>query len=113
MPLREEFVGLRVVERDFRPPDVAPRKLLNRLATLVDDRERGEAEEVHLEHARLLKVGHLELRRELLLVVDGDGYQLFQGLRADDDARGVHRRVARAAFEALGDVYDLPDLRAS
>src|SRR5438045_1960016 len=111
MPLREKLVGLVVVERNLRPVDLAPVQFLYGLAALSNDRERGQAEEVHLEHARLLKVGHLELRGELLLVIDRDGDEFFERLRADDDARGVNRRVARAAFEPLGDVYDLADLR--
>src|SRR5215204_2612877 len=111
VPLREQLVGLRVVLRDVDPADLAPVHLPDRPAALVDDGQRRQAEEVHLEHARLLEVGHLELRRELLLVVDRDRDQLLERLRADDDARRVHRRVARAALEPLGDVDDLPDLR--
>ena len=111
MPLREKLVGLRVVERDFRPLDLAPVQFAYRPAALVNDRERGESEEVHLEHAGLLKVGHLELRREFLLLTQRHRHKLFERLGAYDDARGVNRRVARAAFEPLGDVYNLANLR--
>src|SRR2546421_837972 len=110
MPLREKLVSFVVVERDFRPLDLAPVHFFDGLAALGNDCERGQAEEVHLEHARLLKVGHLELRREFLLLTQRDGDEFFERLRADDDARGVNRRVARAAFEPLGDVNDLANL---
>src|SRR5256714_9982501 len=82
-----------------------------RPAALVNDCERGKTEEIHLEHAGLLKVGHLELCGEFLFLTQRDGDEFFERLRRDDDARGVNRRVARAAFEPLGDVYDLADLR--
>ena len=59
----------------------------------------------------VFEVGHLELRRQFLLVADGDGDEFFQRLRRDDDARRMDGRVARAAFESARNLDDLLRLR--
>ena len=58
----QHLVDLLVVERHSasRSTTVA-RALLDRHERVVDDRERREAEEVHLEHARLLEAVHVVL----------------------------------------------------
>ena len=86
-----------------------PRALLDRLQRVVDDRERRQAEEVHLEHARLLERVHVVLRDDrrvssspaagALRRLRADGHVLVERAGRDHDAGRVHAGVARQPFE--------------
>ena len=82
--------------------------LLDQLQRVVDDGQRGQAEEVHLQQADLLDGRHVVLRDDFVVVgpcTAGRG-------RSAAAARSRRRRrapsVARQAFETLRDIHQLP-----
>ena len=102
----EDLIRLRVVERQRRSRSMRlARRLLDVLDGVVEQRERAEAEEVHLQEADALDLLHRPLRRDfavvLLALVERD--ELGERPRRDDDAGGVHRGVAGHALEPPGD----------
>ena len=91
---REHLVRLLVVERDRAHVDAGER------LRLVDHVQVPQAEEVHLQQAERLDVAHRELRHDLLVgafLLERD--DLDQRPRADHDAGGVDRVLARQPFE--------------
>jgi hypothetical protein len=113
----EQAVGVLVVERQRVDVDVDAAPRLDRLHRVGDDRERGEAEEVHLEHPGLLERDHVVLRDHHALVAvaaaralrlgGADGDVVVERTRRDDDAGRVHTRVAREPFERDREVEEL------
>ncbi len=90
--------------------------LLDRGERVVQYGERREAEEVHLEHARVLETVHVVLAHDHLLFVDragalgglgADGHVVVHRSRRDDDAGGVDARVPRESLERRGVVEQL------
>ncbi len=74
--------------------------------SLLDDGERLQSEEVHLYEARFLDDLPLILRAvqlfvRLLVLGCGDGHPVGDVVAADDEAAGVHARVAHVAFQHL------------
>ena len=74
--------------------------LLDHFERVVDQRERGQPEEIHLEKRELLETVHVVLGDDFIPVGAGERDDVSQRLGRDDDARGVHGRIAREAFEA-------------
>ena len=75
---------------------------------VADHRERGQPEEVHLEHAGLLQRIHVVLRHDDRLVRSRAGAfgvrredrdVVVERARRDHDARRVHARVPRESLE--------------
>ena len=89
---------------------VSPRLDLDELEAVVDDGERGEAEEVHLQQAHLLDGLHVIAGDDGLVLGARDGDELGERLRRDDDAGGVNAGAAHQAFETLRGVDQLLDL---
>ncbi len=106
-----------VVERErLEIGDVAAARLDGREG-VVDDRERREAEEVHLQHAGLLERVHVVLRHHhafvavssgALRVLRADRDVVVERTGRDDDSRRVNSRVARQPFERDREVEQLP-----
>ena len=63
-PRCKQLVGLRVVERQLVQVDLDAARLLDQLDGVVEQRQRAQAEEVHLEQADLFQVAHDPLRRD-------------------------------------------------
>ena len=85
--------------------------LLDQLQRVVDQRERGQAQEVHLQKLQLLQAAHIELRDNFFPVGAVERDEFLQRLRRDHHAGGVHRAVARHAFQAQRDLQDLGHAR--
>ncbi len=108
----EQLVGLGVVERDRgRGRCDCPSAARDHLHAVVDQRQRAQAQEVHLEQADALDALHVELRRDVAGVALVERHELRQRPRRDHDARRVDRGVARRALEPPRDVDQLLDLR--
>ena len=97
----EQFVGRAVVKRDLpdvkiraRPPDQFDR--------VIDDRQRLESEEIHLEHAELGERAHGVLGHHFLLIAAGERHVDVEVGRTDDDPGGVHAGPAGQSFEPGG-----------
>ena len=114
----------RVVERQLVQVDLLAARLLDQPHGVVQQRQRAQAEEVHLEHADLLQVAHDPLRRDHRLValaaavvaLADDALQrhvIGQRAVGDDDAGGVRAGVAVGPFQLAGDVDQLADLRVA
>src|SRR5439155_1897856 len=65
-PLSEHLVGLRVVERDAVDVEIDPLGPLDLLEAVVNERQRAQAEEIHLQEADALDLLHIPLRRQLV-----------------------------------------------
>ena len=87
--LGEDLVGLRVVERKIFDDQLDAAVLLDELQGVLDDGERGQAEEVHLEKAELLEAAHVVLGDDFVFVRLVKRDEFFQRRRRDDDTGRV------------------------
>ncbi len=78
-------------------------------SAVVDQRQRAQAEEVHLQEADALDLLHRPLRDDFVLLRLVERHELGQRPRRDDDAGGVDRGVAGHPLEALRDGEQLLD----
>ncbi len=79
--------------------------------TLVDDRERAQAQEVELHQTRGFDVVLVELRNDVsALIVAVQRRVVSQHRRRDDDTTRVHARVTGDAFERAREVDEVFDL---
>ena len=85
--------------------------LLDQPQRVLDQRERGQPQEVHLEQRELFQAAHVELRHDFVAVGLVQRDQFLERLRRDHHARGVHRAVARQAFQAQRHLQDVVDAR--
>ena len=85
--------------------------LLDETQRVLDQGERGQPQEVHLEQREFVQAAHVELRHNFVAVRLVQRDQVFERLRRDDDAGGVHRAVARQAFQAERDLQHIVDAR--
>ena len=104
---RQEFEGLRVVERDRVEIDGDPAVFLHEIDRLAEDRQVREPQEVELEQAHRLDgvhlvLGHQRVRVGRLL----EWHELGERLAADDDAGGVRAGVPGDALEMPREVGD-------
>ena len=76
---------------------------------VADQRQRAQAEEVHLQEADALDLLHRPLRDDFVLLALVERDELGQRPGRDDDAGGVDRGVTGHALETLGDVEQLLD----
>ena len=109
-PFLEEAEDVGIVEREVVDVDVVSVLRLRRLDGVVDDRQRPQAEEVHLQEAHLLDHAHVELRHDFIAVRAVERDVVRHRLRRDDDAGGVHAGVAGEPFELRADLDDARDL---
>ena len=65
----EQLIGLRIVERQLLEVDLVARRLLDVLDRVVEQRERAQAQEVHLQEADALDLLHRPLRRDFAFVL--------------------------------------------
>ena len=97
--LVQQVVGLRVVERQVVDRHLDAARLLDHLAGVANDRQRLEAQEIHLQQAQVAHRPHRVLGDDGAVFVLLERQQVHQRLVADDHARGVDRGVARQVFE--------------
>ena len=105
----ELAVGLGVVERQLLEIRTRARRRLDEPERVVNHGERREAEEVHLEHPRLLERVHVVLCDDDRFIVAraagalgalrADGDVLVERAGGDHDAGRVHAGVAREPLE--------------
>jgi len=126
----QHLIGGRIGEIDCVQVGTHAGAALDVVERVADHRQRGEAEEVHLEHAGMLETVHVVLGDDDRLVSAGaralavhreDRDVVIERSRRDDDARRVHAGMAREPFERNGVVeqgvvavvggVELPDLR--
>ena len=112
--LRQELVGLGVIEGDGVEVHGHPLGLPYQPGGVGEDRQGAEAEEVHLEEADLLDGPHGvagDHLGPLRVLVERD--VLDQRLVGDHDAGGVLGRVAGEPLQRFGGVPQLCELRAA
>ncbi len=85
--------------------------LLDELEAVVNDRQRREAKEVHLQQAHLFDGLHVVRGNDRFVLGASDGDEFGERLGRDDDARSVDTGSAHQAFETHGSVDQLLDLR--
>ena len=103
-----------VVERHFVDVERGACAGLQEPHALVDDRQRAQPQEVHLQQAEVFHAAHVELRDDGRLVgvfarlgLALDGQVVGQRLRADDHGRGMHRVLTDQPLEPPGHVHHL------
>jgi hypothetical protein len=106
----EHLVGLRIVERNVVDVEVDALSPFDFLQRIVDQRERAQPEEVHLQEADPLDLLHVPLGDDFVARPFIEGRVVGDRPGCDDDARGVDRGVTRHPFETLADLDDLLDL---
>ncbi len=105
----------RVDQREFLQIDLYAARFLNEPDSIVEQRERSQSQEVHLEQAHFFEITHDPLSRDGRLIALAAGFvglannalqRNVIGQRAvgDDHARGMRAGVAVGSFELAGDV---------
>ena len=108
----EDFVRLLVVHGNVVRIDVDAAELLDQRHAFLFDRERLEAEEVHLQEADRLHEVSVVLGREEFFVGIRRGHhgqRVNERIARDDYAAGVHARLPDAAFETRRALHQLVD----
>ena len=105
----EQLIGLRVVERDRVDVDHDALGALDLVESVLDQRQRAEPEEVHLQQADALDVLHRPLRDDFVLLALVERHELGQRPRGDHDAGGMDRRMPGHALEPSRDGEQLLD----
>ena len=106
----DEFVYVLVVVIDPVEVDVFAGIFFDEFQTFPDGRQVAQAQEVHLQQAQMLDLGHGELGRQAFIRHDQRHVGVHRVL-GDHDARSVGGAVPRQAFQDLGRIHDVPDLR--
>ena len=96
----EKFVGGFVVEGQAVEIDLDAAILLDHFDGVVENGERGEAEEIHFEQADALERVHVVLRGDFIAVCLVNRDEFGERLRRNDHACCVRGSVAGEAFEA-------------
>src|ERR1700733_8828256 len=108
--MEDLLVSVGVVEGDERHIDTSAGGGLDELERVVDDGERGQAEEVHLEQAHLFDGLHVVSSDYGVVFGAGDWNKFGEGPGGDDDACRANAASADEAFEAECGVDELLDL---
>jgi len=106
----EHFEGLGVVERNFHHVEFDAVILPDHVERVLDDGQRPQPEEVHLEQPLLFARVGRERHDHAVGGAAGQRNQVVQPLVADDDARGVNAALPVQSFENLGELEHLGDI---
>ncbi len=85
--------------------------LLYEAQRVLNQGERGQPQEVHLEQLEFFQAAHVELGDNFVAVGLVEWNQVAQRKRRNHHARGVHRTVARQAFQAERHLHHIVDSR--
>ena len=103
VPALEQLIRGGVVERERLRVELHATAALDVADRILDDGQRLEPEEVHLEQTGVLRDGVVELRAHHVAVLGrGDRDELGDVVRGDDDPAGVDARVADRALDDAG-----------
>ena len=105
----KQLIRLRVVERQMIEVDLVAGGFLDVFDGVVEQRERAEAEEVHLEQTHPLNFLHRPLCGDFVLLAAIERRKFHHGPGSNDDAGGVHGGVTCHAFETTCDLQQLAD----
>ena len=104
VPLVQEFIGGRVIERKVVDGNVDPVDFLHHFAHVADDGQRLQPEKVHLEQAEIADRIHRVLRDDRAILVGLERKQIDQRLVANDDTGGVDGAIAGDVLKDEGDI---------
>ena len=107
----EQLVGLGIIERQLLEIHLVARRLLDVLDGVIEQGERAQPQEVHLQKTDALDLLHRPLRGDFALVLLAlvQRREFCDGPGRDHDAGRVHRGMAGHALETPGDLQELPD----
>ena len=108
--LAEDLEGGGVLQRQIFQVEPDAVVLLDQSERVVDDGQRGESEEVHLQERQLLEAVHVVLRDDFIPAGAIQRHDLPERHRRNDDAGGVDGGVAAHALDAASHLEDLGDL---
>ena len=109
--LGEDLVSGLVVEREIFRHELDAVAFLDQPQRVLDERERGQAQEVHLQELELFQPAHVVLGHDFVAVGLVQRHQFLERLRRNHHAGGVHRAVARQAFQAQRHFQNFVDAR--
>ena len=107
----EQLIGLRVVERDGVDVEVDAFGALDLGERVADERQRAQAEEVHLQEADAIDLLHRPLGRDFVAVALEERRVVGDRPGRDDHAGGVDAGIARHALEPLAHLEQVLDAR--
>ena len=105
----KKLIGGGIVERKRMEIDLHGAIGGDELHGIGENRERGQAEEIHLQQAEALESLHVVLRGDFFAIGFVERQQFGERLRRDDHAGGVRGGVSREAFQALGYFEKIPE----
>src|ERR1035437_5729756 len=111
LPFLENLIRLGIVERNAIDVELFARGPLDLGDRVGDERQRAQAEEVHLQQTDALDLLHGPLGRDFVARPLVERRIFGDRLGRDNDARGVDRGVARHPLETPGDAQQLLDAR--
>ena len=109
LAVAEQLKRFRVVQRNGVDIEIDRLGAADFVECVADQRERAEAEEVHLEEAHAFDLLHCPLRDDFVLLALVERNELGQRPRRDHHAGGMHRRMTGHALEASRDGEQLLD----
>ena len=105
------FVSFMIIEREGCEINLLAAGLRDQFHRVIQNGERRQAQEIHLQQAHLLDGDHVEGGDDFVVLGAMQRNQLGQRARRDHDTRGVHARVAHQAFQLARGVEQLAHLR--
>ncbi len=108
----EDFlIGFCIVCRQRLQIDLLAPHLLDQLERIVENRQRRQPEEVHLQEPKLLDGLHVIRGYDFLVLRQVNRHKIRKRLRRNHYTRRMYPRVAHESFQLLCHIDDLPHLR--
>src|SRR5882724_11069188 len=111
-PLVENFVvGLIVLKRQSRQFQLLPTGLRNQLDGVIENRQRGKPEKIHLQKAELLDRDHVERGYDFIVLRLVQWHQFRQWTGRNDHAGSMHARVPDQSLQLFSGLEQFTNLR--
>ena len=107
----EHLAGFLIMQRNIVDIHNLACRLLDELDAVTNNRQRAQAEEVHLQQAQLLHLVFVILRNHAAVTALLQRHIVAQIARCDNNTCGMRARVARQALDAARQVDELFNLR--
>src|SRR5579875_1956096 len=108
--MKDLLIGLLVVQRNRFYIELLPLVSLNHLQAIINDRECGQAQKVHLEKAHLFHGLHVIRRKDFVVLAARNRHQISQGTWCNHNSCSVDTCPAHQSFELLRCINQLSDL---
>ena len=107
----EHIAGFLIMQRDIIDIHYLACRLLDELDAVANNRQRAQAEKVHLQQAQLLHLVFIILRNHTAVTALLQRHIVAQIARCDNNTGGVRACIARQSLDAARQVDELFNLR--